>query len=34
MRGVFEQPGDVGKSLDVGAAREVEIPAIGLRLAR
>src|SRR6266542_985018 len=34
MRGVFEQPGDVGKSLDVSAAREVEIPAIGLRLAR
>src|SRR6266702_8952579 len=24
MRGVFEQPGDVGKSLDVSAAREVE----------
>src|SRR6266545_73070 len=34
MRGVFEQPGDVGESLDVSDAREVEIPAIGLRLAR
>jgi hypothetical protein len=34
MRGVFEQSCDVGKSLDVGAALEVEIPAIGLRLAR
>jgi len=34
MRSVFEQPGDVGKSLDVSDAREVEIPSIGLRLAR
>src|SRR5206468_10946676 len=33
-RGVSKQPGDVGKSLGVGDAREVEIPAIGLRLAR
>jgi hypothetical protein len=30
-RGVFEQPAEVGKSLDLGDEREVEIPAIGLR---
>jgi hypothetical protein len=29
QRGVFEQPGDVGKSLDVDDARGVKIPAIG-----
>jgi transposase InsO family protein len=33
-RAVFEQSGDVEKSLDVGDAREVQIPAIVLRRAR
>jgi hypothetical protein len=30
----LNSPSDVGESLDIGDAREVEIPAIALRLAR
>ena len=34
LRGVAEEAADVGVALDVGPAREVEVPAVRLRLAR
>ena len=34
LGGVAEEAGDVGKALDVGHPREVQIAAVGLRLAR